>query len=126
LFHHQTQISSAAPSKSKTSNTNNLQANKNNQKHKRTTQIRLLASTTFHDAQPSHSLAPSTSHPSHFRVFIFHPFTSTYKIKILNFKKKLDIISTSQIIHLIVKGLIGIQDLWQMDEKCFYGQREFK
>jgi hypothetical protein len=39
--------------------------------------------------------------------------------------KKLDIISMSQIIHLVVKGLIGIQDLWQMDEGCFYGQREF-
>jgi hypothetical protein len=40
-------------------------------------------------------------------------------------KKKLDIISTSQIIHLVVKGLFGIQYLWQMDERCFYGQREF-
>jgi hypothetical protein len=40
-------------------------------------------------------------------------------------KKTLDIISTSQIIHLVVKGLIGIQDLWQIDERCFYGQRAF-
>jgi hypothetical protein len=77
-FHHQTQISSAAPLKSKTSNTNNLQANKNNQKHKKTTQIKLLTSTTFHDAQPSCSLAPSTSLSSCFRVFTFHPFTSTH------------------------------------------------
>jgi hypothetical protein len=87
VLHHQTQISNVIPSKSKTSNTNNLQANKNNQKQKRITRTGLLTSTTLHDAQPSHSLAPSASHPSCFRVFIFHPFTSTQK-KIYNSKNK--------------------------------------
>jgi len=66
--------------KNKTSNTSNLQANKNNQKFKKTTKTGLSASTTLHDAQPSCSLAPSASHPLHFRVITLHPFSSIAKI----------------------------------------------
>ncbi len=72
-LHHRIQINSATPMKSNTSKTHNLQVNKTTKCEKKTKEIELSASTTLHDAQPSHSLSPFAFHPCHFRFFTSHP-----------------------------------------------------
>jgi hypothetical protein len=75
-LHHQLSTSVWLKSKNQIQSCKQM---KHTQNTKKNTIHQLLASTILDDEWPLHTLAPSASHLSPFKVLIVHPFTSTDK-----------------------------------------------